>query len=175
MVAFKKQKLHAISSGVTPKKSPKTCAKILWLSKNRVSPRTKSKLDLTSTRRDFCVRKTLWKGATVQRTSHLVQLCGTSCTGLTITLKLCEWCCAFPGKKSSWDAQKFYVENAKISIFTKFSMLQKNRLESKNKIWVRNRHKKSNVLFISHSQKLLLFFLKKLSKIVWKIPKVVRD
>lgn len=84
----------------------------------------------------------------------------------TITLKLCEWCCALPGGKmfperAKNNFQNFTEKNAKISIFTKFSMLQKNRLESKNKIWVRNRHKKVKCLLVkSHSQKLLLFFKK---------------
>lgn len=60
----------------------------------------------------------------------------------------------------------------KISIFTKFSMLQKNRLESKNKIWVRNRHKRVKCLLVkSHSQKLLLFFQKNRQKSYEKFQK----
>lgn len=43
-------------------------------------------------------------------------------------------------------------------------MLQKNRLESKNKIWVRNRHKKSNVFLLKVIRKNCCFLFKKIVK-----------
>lgn len=81
MVAFKKQKLHAISFGVSQKKMFKNVCKN-FVAIKKIGFRQKTKASSTRHQHEeiFVFDKLCEKGATVQRTCHLVQLCGTSCT-----------------------------------------------------------------------------------------------
>lgn len=81
MVAFKKQKLHAISFGVSPKKGQKCVQKFCGYQKIGFRQKTKASSTRHQHEEIFVFDKLCEKGATVQRTCHLVQLCGTSCTG----------------------------------------------------------------------------------------------